>query len=54
MSFCPVHRSTVPLYLLTEEALLNPRALEALLGALLDADADGIVTAQEGRAAFQN
>ncbi len=43
-------RSGVPLYLLAEDALSRPpRALEALLGALLDHDGDGVVSPQETR-----
>ncbi len=44
----------MPVYLLAEEARLSPRALEALLGAALDADGDGIVTAEEAREALAN
>lgn len=47
-----LYRSSVPLYLVAEEARLNPHALEAILSALLDRDSDGVVTAEEAREAM--
>ena len=49
----PFSRSSVPVYLLAEESLSRPRVLTELLSALLDADGDGMVTAEEARDALR-